>query len=241
MRISEENIDLFEAYLSDSLSEKEVLEFEARLSYDSDFREQFENYRQIESGIKQHYRNQIKSKFNELDEKLDNRNINKTQSLKWWVISGAAAIIIMLISIVYLNQCNASFEEDNLTLAKEYWPYDEGLPVKMSVKGKFDNAMNAFKLENWEQAELLLLKIDSDTSDYFLGIINYQQKEYQQSKSYFKKVTNGSIYFHEAQFRLALVSILTNDIGSSKVVLRKLIEKDNEYNEQAKKLLSELE
>ena len=54
----------------------------------------------------------------ELDEKLDNRTINKTQSLKWWVISGAAAIIIMLISIVYLNQCNASFEEDNLTLAK---------------------------------------------------------------------------------------------------------------------------
>ena len=241
MRISEENIDLFEAYLSDSLSEKEVLEFEARLAYDTDFREQFENYNKIETAVKQHYRNQIKSKFNELDEKLDNRTINKTQSLKWWVISGAAAIIIMLISIVYLNQCNASFEEDNLTLAKEYWPYDEGLPVKMSTKGKYDDAMNAFKLENWEQAERLLLKIDSDTSDYFLGIINYQQKEYRQSKSYFMNVSNESIYFYEAQFRLALVSILTNDIGSSKVVLRKLIEKDNEYNEQAKKLLSELE
>lgn len=237
MRISEENIDLFEDYLSDSLSEKEVLEFEARLAYDIDFREQFENYNKIETAVKQHYRNQIKSKFNELDEKLDNRTINKTQSLKWWVISGAAAIIIMLISIVYLNQCNASFEEDNLTLAKEYWPYDEGLPVKMSTKGKYDDAMNAFKLENWEQAKRLLLKIDSDTSDYFLGIINYQQKDFHQSIIHFNEVRNQSAYFQEAQFRLGLVFLSQNKLITAKKILQKQIDQKTKFANISKEII----
>lgn len=230
------HIEIFERYRNGELSEAEQRDFEARLVYDSELKEAFEEYEQIEARIKNHFRSELKSKLQDLDQQMD-APTKKSSVVKLvaWTSSVAAAVIFGFFIFRHYS------EPKNVQLAQQYWPHEEGLPVKMSTKGKYDDAMNAFKLENWEQAERLLLKIDSDTSDYFLGIINYQQKEYQQSKSYFKKVTNGSIYFHEAQFRLALVSILTNDIGSSKVVLRKLIEKDNEYNEQAKKLLSELE
>lgn len=230
------HIEIFERYRNGELSEAEQRDFEARLVYDSELKEAFEEYEQIEVGIKNHFRNKLKTKLQDLDQQMDTTP-KKTNVLKLvvWTSSIAAAVVLGCFILQHFTHPN------NIQLAEQYWPHEEGLPVKMSTKGKYDDAMNAFKLENWEQAERLLLKIDSDTSDYFLGIINYQQKEYRQSKSYFMNVSNESIYFYEAQFRLALVSILTNDIGSSKVVLRKLIEKDNEYNEQAKKLLSELE
>lgn len=239
MNISEEHIDLFDSYLSGSLSEKEIMEFDARLAYDADFREQFESYKRIEIGIKQHHRNQMKSKFAEVDEQLDGKSIRKTRHLKWWVISGAAAVAI-IIGTIYLNQCNSSIHK-NTTLVAEYWPHEEGLPVKMSSKGRYDDAMNAFKQEQWKKAEGLLLKIDSDTASYFLGIVSYEEKDYEQALGYFKEVDAVSAYFDEAQFRLALISILTDDVDQAKVLLERLIDKDTDYSKKAKELLSELE
>jgi tetratricopeptide (TPR) repeat protein len=240
MGISEEHIDLFEAYLSGLLTEREIIEFEARLAYDNEFKEQFENYQQIEGGIKQYYRDQMKSKFAEVDEQLDAKSVGKIRYLKWWVISGAAAVAIIIISTVYLNQFNSPIHE-NASLAAEYWPHEEGLPVKMSGKGRYDDAMNAFKQEQWEKAEGLLLKIDSDTASYFLGIVSYKEKDYEQALGYFKEVDAVSTYFEEVQFRLALISILTDDIDQAKVFLEKLIDSETQYSEQAKELLSELE
>jgi len=73
MNISEEHIDLFAAYLQDTLSEKEVLEFDARLTYDSEFKNSFDTYQQIEKGIKQHYRNEVKLNFQKIDQELDRK------------------------------------------------------------------------------------------------------------------------------------------------------------------------
>jgi hypothetical protein len=239
MSISEEYIDLFEAYLNGSLSEKETIEFEARLSYDNEFKEQFESYRQIENSIKQHFRNQLKVKFAEMDKQMDSRSRSKIRHLKWWVISGAAAVAMIIIGTFYLKQFNSSIK-GNTALVAEYWTLEEGLPVKMSYKGRYDDAMNAYKLEQWEQAEALLLKIDSDTADYFLGVIAYERKDYEKSLKFFNKVDYNSTYYNETQFRLALVHILFEETELAKGVLQSLIDYNTEFSGVSKEILKKI-
>ena len=230
------HIEIFERYRNGELSEAELKDFEARLVYDSELKDAFEEYEQIEVGIKNHFRNKLKTKLQDLDQLMDAPvKKSKVVHLVAWTSSIAAAVIIGFFIFQHYSQPN------NIQLAQQYWPHEEGLPVKMSTKGKYDDAMNAYKLGQYEKAQKLLEPINSDTAFYFLGVISFELEDYSKAEKEFQQIDENSTYYDEAQFRLALVSILTNDIGSSKVVLRKLIEKDNEYNEQAKKLLSELE
>lgn len=235
MRISEENIDLFEAYLNSSMTEREVLNFEARLVYDNEFSEEFETYKQLEIGIQQHFRNELKSKFSEIDEKLDKKSLQQNNWRKVIVWSSSIAAILLIGIFIY----RASTPNYN-QLAQEYWPYEAGLPVKMSTKGKYDDAMNAFKQENWSEAENLFKQIKSDTADYFLGVISYEKKEYRQASNYFKGIKNGSSYYDEAQFRLALTTILSGNINTGKQLLKAQIEHNTQFKEQANTLLQKL-
>jgi TolA-binding protein len=217
-----------------------LLEFEARFSYDQEFREEFNRFQKLEEGIKQHFRGELKNKLNQVDKELKNDVISisppkKAKKLCW--ISAVAASVI--IGIFLFNFYNS--ENNHSQLAQQYWPIEEGLPVKMSTKGIYDDAMNAFKLEEWKQAENILITINSDTANYFLGVINYQQKDYKTTIDYFNSIHSESYWYNESQFRLALVSILVDDVNQAKALLEVLIDQDTEYSEKAKEILLELE
>lgn len=240
MEKSFEHIDLFEAYQAKTLTKKDLLEFEARLSYDKEFREEFNRFQKLEEGIKQHFRGELKNKLNQIDKEFKNDDIlislpKKAKKICW--ISAVAASLI--IGIFLFNFYNS--ENNHSQLAQQYWPIEEGLPVKMSTKGIYDDVMNAFKQEQWQESENLLLEINSDTADYFLGVINYQQKDYKTTIDYFNSIHSESYWHNESQFRLALVSILVDDVNQAKFLLEALIDKDTEYSEKAKEILLELE
>ena len=228
-------IDIFERYRNGELSEAELKDFEARLVYDSELKDAFEEYEQIEVGIKNHFRNKLKTKLQDLDQQMDTTP-KKTNVLKLvvWTSSLAAAVVLGCFILQHFTHPN------NIQLAEQYWPHEEGLPVKMSTKGKYDDAMNAFKLEKWDKAERLLLKIDSDTSDYFLGIINYQQKDSPQSIIHFNEVRNQSAYFQEAQFRLSLVFLSQNKLITAKKILQKQIDHKTKFAKTSKEILEKM-
>ncbi len=79
------HIEIFERYRNGDLTEAELREFEARLAYDSEFKEDFDAYEQLELGIKAHFRNDLKLKLKELDETMDTPTSKKT-SIKKLVI-----------------------------------------------------------------------------------------------------------------------------------------------------------
>lgn len=228
-------IEIFERYRNGELSEAELKDFEARLVYDSELKEAFEEYEQIEVGIKNHFRNKLKTKLQDLDQQMD-APVKKSNLVKLvtWTSSVAAAVIIGFFIFQHYSEPN------NVKLAQKYWPHEEGLPVKMSTKGKYDDAMNAFKLEKWDKAERLLLKIDSDTSDYFLGIINYQQKDSPQSIIHFNEVRNQSAYFQEAQFRLSLVFLSQNKLITAKKILQNQIDHKTKFAKTSKEILEKM-
>jgi TolA-binding protein len=240
MEQSFEHIELFEAYHSKTLTGKELLEFEARLSYDQEFREEFNRFQKLEEGIKQHFRGELKNKLNQVDKELKNDVISisppkKAKKLCW--ISAVAASLIIGIFLF-----NFYYSENNHSqLAQQYWPIEEGLPVKMSTKGIYDDAMNAFKQGQWQEAEDLLLTINSDTAHYFLGVINYQQKDYKTTVEYFNKIYSESYWYNESQFRLALVLLLNKDLDKAKSILEELINQETYFSEKSKKILLKIE
>lgn len=239
MYISVENSVIFESYLSNSLSQEEITRFEAKLSYDSDFKLQFEYFKQLETSVKQYFkRKQLKAKFAELDEEMDTEvPKGKLSYLKWFIVAGAAASILLVATLILNHSKSDGFYKN---LVAENWPYEEGLPVKMSNKSVYDDAMNAYKLENWDEAETLLKQFNSDTSNYFLGIVAFQKENIKIAVNYFQEVGSNSIYYSDAQFRLALLSILEKDIQSAKRILKKLKAENSSYSIEANEILNKI-
>jgi len=239
MNIPEEHIDLFEAYLRNTLSEKEVLEFDARLVYDSEFAKSFSDYQQIEKGINQHFRNKLKQNFQKIDEELDSkRSLSKVkpvrQKNKLVIMFSIAAAAVLILFVLNLSSSNP-YEY----LVAQNWPQEEGLPVKMSTKGKYDDAMNAYKLKEWDKAEELLSELDSDTANYFLGVVNYHQQEFENALDYFEKVAESSVFIKESDFRLALI-LLIEEPKKGKKKLLEISKSNSAFSEQAKMILKKL-
>lgn len=230
------HIEIFERYRNGDLSESELREFEARLVYDSEFKESFEQYEAIEVGIKTHFRNELKSKLQEVDKAMDNpkEKKNNVKSILIWSTSVAASIIIGVLLFQHFSSSN------HVELAQQYWPAEPGLPVKMSTKGKYDDAMNAYKLGNYDEATSLLEKISSDTSYYFQGVIFFEQNDNTKAKGFFNQIGNSSFYYNNAQFRLGLISLSEGDLGSAKKIFKAQVALKTEFSGVSKEILKKI-
>lgn len=230
------HIDLFERYRNGDLSESELRDFNARMSYDSEFKEAFEKYEHVEAGIKVHFRNELKSKLQEIDKALDappHRKINSKRILIWGSSIAASIIIgVMLYQYFSINE--------HSQLAKHYWPAEPGLPVKMSSKGKYDDAMNAYKLGEFDKASALLKKIPSDTSYYFQGVIAFEQNDNTKAKAFFNQIDKSSTYHNTAQFRLGLIFLSEGDLGSAKKIFKAQLAEKTEFANASEEILKKI-
>ena len=231
------HVELFERYRNGDLSERELIEFEARLVYDSELKEDFDNYEALEVGIKVHFRNELKSKFQGMDKLMDNPAKKRTDPRRCLIWSSAIAACLLI--GVFLFQHFSSSK--NAVLAKEYWPEEPGLPVKMSSKGKYDDAMNAYKLGEFDKAIKEFRKIELDTSSYFIGEIYYKKEYYKKAIYYFDTTPNGSTYSELSLFKKALCYILLNEKEKASIILNSVSKSpSNQYSCLAKKLLKKL-
>ena len=233
-----QHIELFEAYQAKKLDESEILEFEARLNSDSDFRKAFQDFLSIEEGLKDHYKREFKAQFIELDKQLDidlyKRSNSPLKKIILFSSAIAASICMLFIGYSYYQT------QKNIEIAKEYWPVEPGLPVKMSSKGKYDEAMNAYKLGEWDKANYLLEKISSDTSNYFQGIIAYKLNDFDASRGFFNKIKRSSLYFNNTQFRLGLILLSEGDLSSAKRIFNTQTNENNLFAKESNEILKKL-
>ena len=229
----DEHIELFENYVAGEMADQEVVDFEARLAYDLAFKQAFNRYQAIEIAIKTHYRNELKSKFELVDRAMD-QSLERKQRIKKQLAyyTTFAAVMVLAVYVLVRYQSPSSKE-----LVVQYWPEEPGLPVKMSAKGKYDDAMNAYKLGEYAKSEKILCHITSDTANYFLGVIEYAQGDFQKSATCFKRVDLTSSYYNEAQFRLALVYLRTEKVKESHHILKKQVSDSTEFAAVSKEIL----
>ena len=72
----QESIELFERFTQGLLSDKEVLEFEAKLSFDSEFKSHYDQYLALENDLKVHFQK------NSLKNMSQNLKLGASQILK---------------------------------------------------------------------------------------------------------------------------------------------------------------
>ena len=236
MSLSEKNIVLFEAYTQGQLSEKEAKDFEARLDYDQELAEAFEEYTVVENSLKQVYRDELKQRLIAIDKDLDEPEEKPKPSKIIWLTSAVAASILIGLFAVAL------FGESNHTrLAEKYWPVEEGLPVRMSTKNPYDAAMNAYKLERWNEAKQLLLELPAnDTTHYFSGIVAFKQSDYPQAIRFLEQIPVASSWYHQSQFQLALTHLANGRLEEARSMLKRIAETDSTpYRNEAALVLQE--
>ena len=218
------------------LNDLEIKEFEARLAYDAEFKEHFEHYQHIELGIETHFRSDLKSKLIELDQTLDLQKPKKNKSKVFLVLTSSIAACLIVGFILFINVSS----NKNADLAKQYWTEESGLPVKMSTKGTYDDAMNAYKLDDFSKAAQLLENIQSDTSNYFRGVIAYKTDNTKEAKRFFSKIDIGSSYFHIAQYRLGLILLSESDVSSAKKIFKKHVEQNSAFRSVSEEILKKI-
>jgi len=212
------NIELIENYYEGKLSDAEKTAFETRLVIDSDFKEEFDLYKNIVAGIKENGAANLKAKLKLVDDELDNEPLvlkletNKTSLVKYLAI---AASVILIISLgVYWNLSDKS----NLPeLAIAYYEKEKGLPNEMSVsKGQLSDVIASYKNGDYVTTknklnDLLKNKNTNDTLNYFLGITSYELKDYSAALASFNTINSESVYYDKAQYRLVLIELVAND------------------------------
>lgn len=236
MSLSEKNIVLFEAYFQGQLSEKEAKDFEARLDYDQELAEAFEEYTAVENSLKQVYRDELKQRLIAIDKELDEpEEKSKPVKMLWLTSAVAASILIGLFAVALFG------ESSHVRLAEKHWPVEEGLPVRMSTKKPYDEAMNAYKLAQWDEAAQLLLELPAnDTTHYFSGIVAFKQNDYPQAIRFLEQIPQTSGWYYQSQFQLALSHLANGNEEEAQVMLQQIAGSGSPFKKEAKALLAEI-
>ena len=235
--IPQESIELFERFTQGLLSDKEVLEFEAKLSFDSEFKSHYDQYLALENDLKVHFqKNSLKNKLINTDAIIDH-DISHSLLRKKRSITLAISIAAGIALFIGIYQ-GRSQSNDKIS---ELWPYEEGLPVRMGEADLYQMATNAFKLGEWSKAISLFEKIDSDTSCYFRAISHYELNEFKEASSLFLNVSNESIYHEDAELRLAILYVLQEKSIFAKNILIQISEnKQHKHYELALRILKKI-
>ena len=212
-----EDIELIENYHEGRLNEEEKSSFEARLLNDSNLKLEFDIYKNIVTGIKEIGNKTLKENLISLDKEFDAET--KTIELKnvkasyFKTFSIAASVLIIAgLSVFYIYFNNSNYPE----LATKYYEQETGLPVEMGInKNRWDDVMNDYKTGNYTEAKSKLKKIvninKNDTASYFLGVVNYELKNYGEAINSFSNVKLPSFYFEKSNYRLVLTYLKTNE------------------------------
>ena len=234
--IPEEYISLFESYHEGELTGKTLSDFEARLSYDTEFKSAYSEFVELENGIKRHFeRDKLKRKLKIQDEIFDTKNNHKSTFRKRVVISivSLAAGVALFFSIINKNT------NQNKGIS-DYWPYEEGLPVQMGDSSVYNHAMNAFKLEKWEQSYREFSRFRSDTAIYFKALCKYQLKSIESASKLLQKIPGNSVFFMDATIRIALIKLQQGKKSEAKEILKVIgDDKEHKYYDLAIRILKE--
>ncbi|GGI55985.1 tetratricopeptide repeat protein [Winogradskyella haliclonae] len=248
--MKEENYIAFENYISKSLSDKEVLAFEEKLSSDSEFRKDFETYKELSEFLEHSYGEAKASKDFETNLKaISNTYFNKQEhqaqplkKSKRFKISqlAIAATVIVFLGLFIFNRFSAPGYED----------YSDYGVISLSVRGNVEDvvikAQKAFNEKNYKDAEVYLseiLKTDSDNDEVKLyrAISQIEQDKFEEADTVLKQIFSGkSAYKNEALWYAALSKLKQEDTKACVALLKGLSE-DTIYYEKAQKLIDKLD
>ncbi len=212
-------LELFEAYLMDTMDVAEKQKFGQQLSNDNMLGKKFQNFKQQVSYIEE---SALRSKLEEFHGEYENtraigpnRSGQSSKNLKKYMIAASIALIAALGSILFLD--GGSTEKK---LFDEHFSPDPGLPTVMGNNDNyaFYEAMVDYKQGNYGEAikkweTLLGQRPNNDTLNYFLGVAYLATGEGHRSIGFLRKSldTKNTFFKDDAHFYLGLAHLRTKN------------------------------
>ncbi|AMC11539.1 hypothetical protein Lupro_09785 [Lutibacter profundi] len=246
--MKEDNYILFDNYLNKELSASEIISFEEKLESDTNFKQEFEIYKTLNTSLSSKFENE------EEEQKLRNtlsnlglkyikkeklvKNKGKIISLFNYKQLMVAASIALLIGLFIFKDGNPVYRD-----------FSNHNPLELVVRGENNTASikaeEAFNSKNYEEAfkqlSILASKNPNDIEiQLYKGISLLELNKYKKAETIFNKISSGNSSFsNTAKWYKALGFLKQGKLDECKKVLKTIPETAEEYK-QAKKLLRKL-
>jgi tetratricopeptide (TPR) repeat protein len=241
-----DNYILFDKYLTKELTKTELHSFEERLQLDSDFKQEFEIYKSLETSLN--------SKFNTEDELALRKTLSnlgsefiheeKATKKKGTLISFinykqfmVAASIALLVGFFLFNNGEPVYSDYANHNALE-------LVVRSENNEVVIKAQEAFNAKNYEEALTYLTKLSNSNNleiKLYKGICYLELNSFADADIIFDEISSGNSAFKNTAFWYKALSMLKQEqFEACKYVLQEIPETADEYK-QAQKLLSKLQ
>ena len=225
------------------LSPEERLRFEANLIINPELYEAYEEFKTTLAIIKAQDAQNLKNNFQLLDSKLDKELVKPNQSVSRFIKYVAVTLFLGFLAatvFIYIIQ------HKNDRPVSSYNVKEVGLPVVMGVgDSELDNAMSAYKLNDFNRSKKMLTDIfsrkQSDTVAYFIGIDEFELGSYSSAIKYFLKVKNRSTFYYKSQYRLGLSYWEIGETANARQVFIGLKSSSSPFSVQAEIILKKLE
>lgn len=234
-----ENIDLFDKYIRDEMSEIEKQDFDNRLITDSDFAEEFRSYQLLVTGLKFSNQEAIFKQMDDLEEGLKRKNKVRVISL----IGSVAAIFIGV--IFFLNPSISNPNED--VFSEYYTSYDSPSEIDRDIAELTvtDSALWYYQTRDFGRSVELFKRIVVDTSTellFFSGLSMLEEGDFTNAFNRIITATDDANYiFHEDVLWYAmLISVKLNKKKEIEQFARQLIEYNGRYSDRVDLIISRL-
>lgn len=213
--ISEEELELIERYILNTMTPDEHAAFTSRLTANVELQSKVEEIKLLVLGVNEAVlKEQLEAFHKELPKEEKEKVPGKVASLNRWLV--AAAVIVFVAVGAWLLFGRAGRQEK---LFSAYYKPDPGLISAMSTTDNytFDRAMIDYKTGSYDSAirawqTLLATKPGNDTLNYFIGSAWLAKEETNKAVPYFKQViaVPGSYFLKDANWYLGLALLREN-------------------------------
>ena len=236
---SKDQIEIFDDFINGNLSNEDSIAFKNRLSTDSKFNEEYNQYLLIVSGIVLQGTSGLKEKLKEREQyhRRSKANINKYYKI-------AAAVLLLLIASFLIIKSSFSPDPQSLYLAY-YEPYPNIVdPLDRTGNSEAFSAYQLYELgkynESIEKLSAIPDNIIKPPSLFYLGQAHMANNELEKALNCLQKIENDSNYYQIAQWHIALIFLKLDDIEQAEKQLETIIEQKGDYLKQALALKEEL-
>lgn len=237
-----DNLHIFDSYISGKLSETARKNFENSLESDIELKSEFEEYLHIINGIREFEHERLKIVMKDHKSKvLHSSNWKSIRN-----VAAAAAIILVLVIPGYVIFRTTTFPT---RLVKEFYIEDPGIPVTMGASSNplLEQAMIDYKDKQFEKSLLIISQLlatfpENDTLNYYAGLCNFELGKTEPAIENLEKLAEiGSVYYYPAKYNLGLLYIKNQDIPKARQMFELVSDGDKgTLKEKACELLERL-
>lgn len=246
MNYSEEILSRFDRYTSGEMSSGEQKDFELALKENDSLRQDFEDYQQMNQGLRAFAYQQMSEKISNWESEIAVESQTKVIPFKKWYM--VAATILLLIVAAFSWWKFGLQESTGDLYASYYQPYPDILTSRGSGERDLNEALFSYEAGNYDVAiEKFdqILADDQNNSElrFYLGQAYLANNEVNNAQIIFTSLlTEKSFALSDAnQWYLALAYLKSGNIESTKEILLRINSDTNHtYKEKSKQLLDRL-